>query len=69
LTPTKGTPPVPQIHSKRNANVAVIRTRLAKARKYLTKSTAAHMRAEWENRIGKYEVLLLEAEVRARRTA
>ena len=61
--------PVPEIHSKRNANVSVIRTRLSKARKYLTLSTLPHMRTDWESRIGKYEVLLVQAEARARLTA
>lgn len=69
LLPIKGTRPVPEIHSKRNANVSALRTRLSKARKYLTKSTLPHLQAEWENRIGKYEVLLVAAEARARRTA
>jgi len=62
-------PPLDDAELSPHLLVSTLRTRLAKVRKYLTKSTQPHMRSEWESRIGKYEVLLVKAEARARLTA
>jgi hypothetical protein len=62
----KGKLPVPEIHLKRNASVCNLRTRLSKVRGYLAKSTAPHLRSEWESRITKYESQLAKAVAHAR---
>jgi hypothetical protein len=66
MTPTKGTPPITEVHPKRSPEERNIRKQLGKVRRYLAKSTDASFKSSWESRITVYEAQLAKAEARAR---